>query len=223
MGGVICQAEDRKKNPDIKNGNLKIDDLEDISEAQNKEREKSPSKNNTSNQSPRKKETNGTTQDNKILNKVTLDTNLLVTRSTNDPKDNYKKAKILGQGSFGTVYLVKHKQINGYFAMKVIKKSKNDKDDENLMNEINILRKMDHPNIVKIHDFYTTKTEYILVTEYCPEGELFYEIKNFAPFNEALAGWYMKQILSAVNYCHKLKIIHRDLKPENILIYKKNK
>jgi len=91
------------------------------------------------------------------------------------------------------------------------------------MNEINILRKMDHPNIVKINDFYTTKTEYILVTEYCPEGELFYEIKNFAPFNEALTGWYMKQILSAVCYCHKLKIIHRDLKPENILIYQKNK
>ena len=91
------------------------------------------------------------------------------------------------------------------------------------MNEINILRKMDHPNIVKINDFYITPSEYILITEYCAEGELFYEIKNFAPFNEALTGWYMKQILSAVNYCHKLNIIHRDLKPENILMSKKNK
>ena len=223
MGGVICQADDRKKNPEIKNGKIKIDDFEEMSEAKNKEREISPTKISSSNHSLRKKESNGTKIDDKLSNKVTLDTNLLVARSTNDPKDNYKKAKILGQGSFGTVYLVKHKQINGYFAMKVIKKSKNDKDDENLMNEINILRKLDHPNIVKINDFYTTKTEYTLVTEYCPEGELFYEIKNFAPFNEALAGWYMKQILSAVNYCHKLKIIHRDLKPENILIYKKNK
>jgi calcium-dependent protein kinase len=223
MGGVICQADDRKKNQDIKSEKLKIDNLEEISEPQNKERENSPSKNYTSNYSPKKKETNETKQDTQISNKVTLDTNLLVTRSTNDLKENYKKAKILGQGSFGTVYLVKHKLINGYFAMKVIKKNKNDKDDENIMNEINILRKMDHPNIVKINDFYTTKTEYVLVTEYCPEGELFYEIKNFAPFNEALAGWYMKQILSAVSYCHKLKIIHRDLKPENILIYKKNK
>ena len=223
MGGVICQADDRKKNPEIKNGKIKIDDFEEMSEAKNKEREISPTKISSSNHSLRKKESNGTKIDDKLSNKVTLDTNLLVARSTNDPKDNYKKAKILGQGSFGTVYLVKQKQINGYFAIKKIKKSKNDKDDENLMNEINILRKLDHPNIVKINDFYTTKTEYTLVTEYCPEGELFYEIKNFAPFNEALAGWYMKQILSAVNYCHKLKIIHRDLKPENILIYKKNK
>jgi calcium-dependent protein kinase len=107
--------------------------------------------------------------------------------------------------------------------MKVIKKTNKTEKDEILMNEINILRKMDHPNIVKINDFYITNTEYVLVTEYCPEGELFYEIKNFAPFNEALTGWYMKQILSAVCYCHKLKIIHRDLKPENILISKKNK
>ena len=74
---------------------------------------------------------------------------------------------------------------------------------------------MDHPNIVKINDFYTTVSEYILVTEYYPEGELFYEIKNFAPFYEALFGWYMKQILPAVSYCHKLNI-HRDLKSENI-------
>ena len=107
--------------------------------------------------------------------------------------------------------------------MKVIKKTNKTEKDEIIMNEINILRKMDHPNIVKINDFYITNSEYVLVTEYCPEGELFYEIKNFAPFNEALTGWYMKQILSAVCYCHKLKIIHRDLKPENILISKKNK
>ena len=109
--------------------------------------------------------------------------------------------------------------------MKIIEKPSNHdaKEEENLMNEINILRKLDHPNILKINDFYSTENEYIMITEFCPEGELFYEIKNFAPFEEALAGWYMRQILSAVNYCHKSKIIHRDLKPENILISQRNK
>ena len=216
MGGVICSTNDRKKNPQIKDSNS------DEENSENGERGTSPSKNNNQVRSPKKN------YKNKIKintqNKVTIDTNLLVTKGTNNPNDNYKRTKILGQGSFGIVYLVKHKQLNCYFAMKVIKKNnKNEKEEQTLMNEINILRKMDHPNIVKINDFYTTKTEYILVTEYCPEGELFYEIKNFAPFNEALTGWYMKQILSAVCYCHKLKIIHRDLKPENILIYQKNK
>ena len=157
-------------------------------------------------------------------NNVTIDTNLLTSGGTNDPKLIYHKIKILGQGSFGTVYLAKNKKLNSNFAMKIIQKSdKDSKREGNLMNEINFLRKLDHPNILKINDFYSTKNEYIIITEFCPEGELFYEIKNFAPFDEPLAAWYMKQILSAVNYCHKYKIIHRDLKPENILISKRNK
>ena len=157
-------------------------------------------------------------------NKVTIDTNLLTSGGTNNPFYDYHKIKLLGQGSFGTVYLVKNKKLNNNFAMKIIEKSSNDEEKEDeIKNEINILRKLDHPNILKINDFFSTKNEYFLITEFCPEGELFYEIKNFAPFDEALAGWYMKQILSAVNYCHKSKIIHRDLKPENILIYQRNK
>ena len=157
-------------------------------------------------------------------NKVTIDTNLLTSGGTNNPFYDYHKIKLLGQGSFGTVYLVKNKKLNNNFAMKIIEKSSNDEEKEDeIKNEINILRKLDHPNILKINDFFSTKKEYFLITEFCPEGELFYEIKNFAPFDEALAGWYMKQILSAVHYCHKSKIIHRDLKPENILIYQRNK
>ena len=159
-------------------------------------------------------------------NKVTIDTNLLTSGGTNDPKYIYHKIKLLGQGSFGKVYLVRNKKLNTNFAMKIIEKQSHNndpKEEENLMNEINILRKLDHPNILKINDFYSTEKEYIIITEFCPEGELFYEIKNFAPFEETLAGWYMKQILSAVNYCHKNKIIHRDLKPENILISQRNK
>ena len=157
-------------------------------------------------------------------NKVTIDTNLLTSGGTNNTFYDYHKIKLLGQGSFGTVYLVKNKKLNNNFAMKIIEKSSNDEEKEDeIKNEINILRKLDHPNILKINDFFSTKKEYFLITEFCPEGELFYEIKNFAPFEEPLAGWYMKQILSAVNYCHKSKIIHRDLKPENILIYQRNK
>ena len=157
-------------------------------------------------------------------NKVTIDTNLLTSGGTNNTFYDYHKIKLLGQGSFGTVYLVKNKKLNNNFAMKIIEKSSDDEEKEDeIKNEINILRKLDHPNILKINDFFSTKKEYFLITEFCPEGELFYEIKNFAPFDEALAGWYMKQILSAVHYCHKSKIIHRDLKPENILIYQRNK
>ena len=91
------------------------------------------------------------------------------------------------------------------------------------MNEVDILRKLDHPNIVKITDFYSLKTEYNIITEYCQEGELFDEIKAQSPFSEAMAAWYLRQILSAICYCHNMNIIHRDLKPENILIVKRQK
>ena len=155
---------------------------------------------------------------------VAIDPNIIVTKGVKNPREVYLRQKALGQGSFGTVYLVKHLQLHRYFAMKVIKKQKRNKDEEeNLMNEINILRKLDHPNILKITDFYNLKNEYDIITEYCQEGELFDEIKNFAPFNETLTGWYMKQILSAVCYCHGQHVIHRDLKPENILIVKRLK
>ena len=155
---------------------------------------------------------------------VAIDPNIIVTKGITNPREIYLREKALGQGSFGTVYLVKHLQLQRYYAMKVIKKkSKSPTEEENLMNEINILRKLDHPNILKITDFYNLKNEYNIITEYCQEGELFDEIKANAPFSEALTGWYMRQILQAVCYCHGCHIVHRDLKPENILIVKRMK
>ena len=156
---------------------------------------------------------------------VTIDSKVFVAKGNNDPNKLYIKKKILGRGSFGIVYLVKQRYLSRYFAMKVIKKSatKAKEEEENLMNEVDILRKLDHPNIVKITDFYSLKTEYNIITEYCQEGELFDEIKAQSPFSEALAAWYLKQILSAICYCHNMNIIHRDLKPENILIVKRQK
>ena len=246
MGVIICDSTKSKdKNKPIIKANTKTDTDKNStkeSEKNNNNKEAQPTdnnlpkeqgiNNNISKQKNEDKSDDGKENKNeeniqknneeKLL--VTLDSNVFVGKGSTDPNQLYIRKKILGRGSFGIVYLVKHKELSRYFAMKVIKKtSKNKEEEENLMNEINILRKLDHPNILKITDFYPLKTEYNIITEYCQEGELFDEIKAHAPFNEILTAWYMRQILSAVSYCHSMNIIHRDLKPENILIVKRVK
>ena len=246
MGVIICDSTKSKdKNKPIIKANTKTDTDKNStkeSEKNNNNKEAQPTdnnlpkeqgvNNNNSKQKNEEKSDDGKENKNeeniqknneeKLL--VTLDSNVFVGKGSTDPNQLYIRKKILGRGSFGIVYLVKHKELSRYFAMKVIKKtSKNKEEEENLMNEIEILRKLDHPNILKITDFYPLKTEYNIITEYCQEGELFDEIKAHAPFNEILTAWYMRQILSAVSYCHSMNVIHRDLKPENILIVKRVK
>ena len=234
--GIKCSG--KKKNKNNNDNEIKINLKKDEKNTNNVLKDGKQSDSNTSPDTP-KKETNenkekkkkGETTINDLSKNetkttyvVALDSNVFVTKGGRKPDEVYIKEKTLGSGSFGTVYLVKHKQLHRYFAMKAIKKtSKSKVDEEGLMNEINILRKMDHPNILKITDFYSQKNEYDIITEYCQEGELFNEIKQYAPFNETITGHYMKQILTAVCYCHGMNIVHRDLKPENILIVKRAK
>lgn len=156
---------------------------------------------------------------------VSIGSNIYVGQMKSSPDADYSKVQFLGEGSFATVYKVKHKITSAIRAMKVIKKNSHySKDDEiEIMNEINILKKMDHPSILKIFEYYSSKDTHHLVTEMCNGGELFNEIIEHGPFNEKFSSYLMYQILSAVNYCHKMCIVHRDLKPENILIEKREK
>ena len=156
---------------------------------------------------------------------INLTNELIVSESNSDSEKEYKKVKFLGEGSFATVYEAKNRFTGAICAMKIIKKkfSCSTEEEREILNEINILRTMDHPNILKIFEFYSNEREYSLVTELCSMGELFDEIVNKGPFDEKYSAYILYQILSAVNYCHKMHIIHRDLKPENILIVDKNK
>jgi calcium-dependent protein kinase len=92
------------------------------------------------------------------------------------------------------------------------------KEMEMLKNEIAILKDLDHPNIVKMFEFLEDDKRIYIVTEICKGGELFDEILNRSKFDENDAAVVMKQLLSAINYCHTKKIVHRDLKPENMLL-----
>ena len=155
---------------------------------------------------------------------VAITNDVIVSGNEVNPEKIYIKTKELGSGAFGEVWLVKHKDLDRDFAMKIIKKRKNKSNDEKeILNEIEILKKLDHPKILKVVDFYSTLKKYYIITEYCPEGELFNEIIKVGKFDEGQAAFIINQILKAVLYCHKMNIIHRDIKPENIMITNREK
>lgn len=83
--------------------------------------------------------------------------------------------------------------------------------------EVEILKTLDHPNIVRIIDFYNTTDAYYIITEYCSGGELFEKIQQLKEFSEAKTAEIIKQLISAVIYLHQKGIVHRDIKPENIM------
>jgi calcium-dependent protein kinase len=161
----------------------------------------------------------------KSLGTINLTNEIIVSKSKSDPGQDYKRLNFLGEGSFAAVYRVQNRITDSIRAMKIINKSStcSEEDDKEIINEINILRTLDHPNILKIFEFYSNKESYSIVTELCSGGELFQEIVDKGPFSESYSAYVMFQILSAINYCHNMKIIHRDLKPENILITERDK
>lgn len=153
-----------------------------------------------------------------------LTNDVIVSGNEINPEKIYLKTKVLGSGAFGEVWLVHHKDLDRDFAMKIIKKRKHKSSDEKeILNEIEILKKLDHPKILKIVDFYSTLKKYYIITEYCPEGELFNEIIKIGKFDEGHSAFIINQILKAVTYLHKMNVIHRDLKPENIMITNREK
>jgi len=130
----------------------------------------------------------------------------------------YSFSGVIGKGAYGEVRRAIHKKTNVLRAVKVIFKDGSDKEDqERLINEVKILRDLDHPNIMKIIEFYQDAESFYIVSEFYNGGELFDKISAMRNFTEKQAAITIKQILSAVNYCHQNNIVHRDLKPENIL------
>ena len=149
--------------------------------------------------------------------KLILNNKVIVTETNQNLSNVYEKVKLLGEGAFGEVWLIRHKLLGKEFALKIIKKDPK-LDTRKIENEIKILRKLDHPFILKIVEFTLLLNNYYIVTEYYPGGELFDIIEQKKRFTERETSYIIYQILLAVRYCHYMKIVHRDIKPENILI-----
>ncbi|KAJ7999471.1 hypothetical protein DPEC_G00194770 [Dallia pectoralis] len=139
---------------------------------------------------------------------------------TNNIRDVFEFKQELGSGSFSEVYMVSEKKTGNLYALKCLKKKH--LSCTNLENEITVLKKIRHDNVVGLEDFYESRTHYYLVMQLVSGGELFDRIINRGVYTEIDASQLVRQVLQAVNYLHENSIVHRDLKPENLLYFDSN-
>jgi len=151
-----------------------------------------------------------------MTDKVKIQKSTFISSKTTPISKDYIMGKSIGAGAFGTVRLCVHKATRQTRACKILKKA--NQDIKALQEEVEILSKLSHPNIMQIYEVYNDKTNFYIVSEFCQGGELFDAISKKGNFSEIEAAKIMKQVLSAVCYSHQNNIVHRDLKPENILL-----
>eukprot|EP00054_Salpingoeca_dolichothecata_P003081 m.25165 g.25165 ORF g.25165 m.25165 type:complete len:737 (+) comp13524_c0_seq1:91-2301(+) len=130
--------------------------------------------------------------------------------------------KVLGQGSFGKVFLVRKNrgQDKGtFYAMKVLKKaSLKVRDRERTKTERDILVEVRHPFIVRLHYAFQTEGKLYLIMDFLKGGDLFTRLTNEVMFTEEDVKFYLAELTLALDHLHNIGIIYRDLKPENILL-----
>ncbi|XP_037719529.1 calcium/calmodulin-dependent protein kinase type 1 isoform X2 [Drosophila subpulchrella] len=135
-------------------------------------------------------------------------------------EEKYNLHGLLGTGAFSEVRLAESKETPGdHFAVKIIDKKALKGKEESLENEIRVLRRLTHPNIVQLLETYEDKSKVYLVMELVTGGELFDRIVEKGSYTEKDASHLIRQILEAVDYMHEQGVVHRDLKPENLLYY----
>ena len=131
----------------------------------------------------------------------------------------------IGEGAFGSVRLGINKQTNEKVAIKILERSKLKKIEDLIRfeREIEILKKLKHPNIVQLYCVIETERQIYLIMEYLKGIELFQYIILKKRLSEEEACIYFQQIISGIEYLHKLKIAHRDIKPENMIVDQNSK
>jgi len=138
-------------------------------------------------------------------------------------KANYQSFEImatLGTGTFGRVRLVKHKESQNYYALKILKKCEILRLQQlhHIKCEVDILSKIDHPFIVNFLGNFQDEKRLYLILEYVPGGELFSYLRRQSKLSDEASRYYASQLVLAIAYLHGMHIIYRDLKPENLLI-----
>lgn len=133
---------------------------------------------------------------------------------------SFEILEVLGQGTFGKVFKVKKIDNGNIYAMKVLKKSvlARNKHLKYAITECNVLKKADHPFIIRLHYSFQTPDYLYMILDYCPNGDLSLHLNQKQIFEENEAKFFIAEVILAMDYLHKHDILYRDLKPENILV-----
>uniref|UniRef100_A0A8D0HBV3 Serine/threonine-protein kinase DCLK2 n=1 Tax=Sphenodon punctatus TaxID=8508 RepID=A0A8D0HBV3_SPHPU len=132
--------------------------------------------------------------------------------------EKYKVGKVIGDGNFAVVKECIERSTGKEFALKIIDKAKCCGKEHLIENEVSILRRVKHPNIIMLIEEMNTPTELYLVMELVKGGDLFDAITSSTKYTERDGSAMVYNLASALKYLHGLNIVHRDIKPENLLV-----
>jgi 5'-AMP-activated protein kinase, catalytic alpha subunit len=133
----------------------------------------------------------------------------------------YVLHETLGRGNFGKVKQARHVDTGKEFAVKVVDKRVLEDDlpsNLDIRREMSILRALNHPNIIHLHEVMVSKSRVYLVMDLARGGDFFQLISKKGRLEEGVARKYFRQLVDAIDHCHQRGVYHRDLKPENILL-----
>ena len=135
---------------------------------------------------------------------------------------DYHFVKVLGKGQFGEVFQAYHvNNTQDYYAVKCIPKNaikKGTKLEQLFDTEVKVMKTLNHPNILHCHDFLETGSNYYLIIDFCPDGDLENYIEKYGTLSEQESVYFLKQIMNGFKELHKWNIMHRDFKPANIFL-----
>ncbi|XP_072240990.1 serine/threonine-protein kinase DCLK2 isoform X2 [Leuresthes tenuis] len=133
--------------------------------------------------------------------------------------EKYKIGKVIGDGNFAVVKECVERSTGKEFALKIIDKAKCCGKEHLIENEVAVLRKVKHSNIIMLIEEVDTPSELCLVMELVKGGDLFDAITSSAKYTERDAGIMVYNLAEALKYLHSMDIVHRDIKPENLLVF----
>lgn len=134
--------------------------------------------------------------------------------------DFYKFVKLIGKGAFGKVTLGIHKLSGKQVAIKTFEKSymKDDFSRKKVFQEVYILKKIHHSNIIRLLEVFESSKHFFIVMEYAGAGDLLHYVKRKKRLGEEEAKFIFKQIVYGLGHCHCRSVLHRDIKLDNVLL-----